>query len=152
MDTHASRKRLAASFLLRDALLGILLCALGLLCLWVLQPFLSPILWAAILAYVTWPLHSRLRTAFRRFTGTAALVTTVLVGVVVVAPVFWLLILLQRELVDAYRELTAFLSRGPHPLPEFIRNLPGLGSWLQDTLDRYASDPAALNRELILWL
>src|SRR5579863_6983391 len=74
----------ADSLLLRRALLGLLAGLLGFLCLLVLQPFLSPILWAAILAYVTWPLYRRLRIPFRSFGTTAACVMTLLVVAVAI--------------------------------------------------------------------
>jgi predicted PurR-regulated permease PerM len=138
----------ADSLLLRRALLGLLAGLLGFLCLLVLQPFLSPILWAAILAYVTWPLYRRLRIPFRSFSTTAACVMTLLVVAVAIVPLFWLLVLIQHELVDAYGSLTSYLSQGPHTLPAAVRDIPWFGAWLQDDLNRYTSDPAALGREI----
>jgi predicted PurR-regulated permease PerM len=114
----------------------------------VLRPFLASILWAAILAYVTWPLYRRLRAPFRKFNNTAASVMTLLVVAGAIVPLFWLLVLIQHELVDAYRSVSAYLSQEPHELPPAIRNIPGFGSWLQAGVDRYASDPAALGREI----
>jgi predicted PurR-regulated permease PerM len=136
------------SLLLRRALFGLLLGILGLLCLLVLRPFLSPILWAAILAYVTWPLYCRLRIPFRRFNTIAASLMTLLVVAVAIAPLFWLLVLIQHELVDAYGSATTYLSQGPHTLPAAVRDIPWIGAWLQDGLNRYTSDPAALGREI----
>jgi predicted PurR-regulated permease PerM len=138
----------AASLLLRRALLGLLLGALAVLCLLVLRPFLAPTLWAAILAYVTWPLYCRLRVPFGRFGSAAASVMTLLVIAVAILPLLWLLVLLQHELVDTYRSVTAYLSEGPHRLPAAIRDIPSFGAWLQEHLDRYTSDPAALGREI----
>ena len=138
----------AASLLLRRAPLAILVGALAVLCVLVLRPFLTPILWAAILAYVTWPLYRRLRAPFRKFNNTAATVMTLLVIAGAIVPLLWLLVLIQHELVDAYRSVSAYLSQGPHELPPAIRNIPWFGSWLQDGLDRYAADPATLSREI----
>ena len=121
---------------------------LAVLCILVLRPFLAPILWAAILAYVTWPLYRRLRTPFRGFKSTAATVMTLLVVAGAIVPLVWLLVLIQREFVDAYRNVSAYLSQGPHELPSAIGNIPWLGSWLQESLDRYARDPATLGREI----
>jgi hypothetical protein len=56
----------------RRLLLGLLLAVLGLLCLLVLWPFLSPIAWAAIIAYVTWPAYGRLQRALARSEGLIA--------------------------------------------------------------------------------
>ncbi len=138
----------AASLLLRRALLAILVGVLAVLCVLVLRPFLAPILWAAILAYVTWPLYRRLRLPFGKFNNTAAALMTLLVVAGAIAPLLWLLVLIQHELVDAYRNVSAYLSQGPHELPRAILNIPWFGSWLQDSLDRYAGDPAALVREI----
>ncbi len=141
-------KAIPGSVVLRRALFGLVLGALGLLCLLVLRPFISPILWAAILAYVTWPLYCRLRIPFRKFNTTAASLMTLLAVAVVIAPLLWLLVLIQHELVDAYRNLTTYLSQGPHTLPAAVRDIPWFGAWLQDGLNRYTSDPAALGREI----
>ena len=138
----------ATSLLLRRALLGILVGALGVLCVLVLRPFLAPILWAAILAYVTWPLYRRLRAPFQKFNNTAASIMTLLVVAGAIVPLFWLLVLIQHELVDAYRSVSAYLSQGPHDLPPAIRNIPWFGSWLQNGLNRYAGDPATLGSEI----
>ena len=45
----------------RRLLLASLLLGLTLLCLLILWPFVTPIVWAAILAYASWPLYRRLR-------------------------------------------------------------------------------------------
>ena len=138
----------ADSVLLRRALLGHLVGLLGFLCILVLRPFLSPILWAAILAYVTWPLYRSLRIPFRGYSATAACVMTLVVVAVAIVPLFWLLVLIQHELVDAYGGLTSYLSQGPHTLPAAVRDIPWFGAWLQESLNRYTGDPAALGREI----
>lgn len=131
----------------RRALLILLGGALALLCLLVLRPFLSSMLWAAILAYVTWPLYCRLPAALRRVPAAAASVMTLLVAALAVLPIFWLLVLMEHELRDAYRQFTVYVAQGPHTLPATVRDIPWLGASLQQALDRYASDPAALGRE-----
>ena len=56
-------------------LLGLLAAlALGFGCLLVLRPFLSALLWAAILVYSTWPAFRMLRERLRLSPGLAALV------------------------------------------------------------------------------
>lgn len=132
----------------RRALLIVLVGALALLCLLVLRPFLSSMLWAAILAYVTWPIYSRLPAPLRRIPTVAASLMTLLVAALAVLPLLWLLALIQHELLDAYRQFTAYLGQGPHTLPAPVHDIPWLGAWVQQALDRYASDPAALGREI----
>ena len=45
---------------LRRLIVAVLLAVLVLLAFQVLQPFIVPVIWAVILAYVTWPVHGRL--------------------------------------------------------------------------------------------
>lgn len=132
-------------------LLGILLGGLAAGCFVVLRPFAAPIIWAAVLAYVTWPLYRRVRTPLGSFHTTAACLMTLLVSCVVVVPVLWLLVLVQDEFFNAFRLFNAFLAQGPHMLPAAIRNIPWLGERMQAGLDRYAADPASLSRELMQW-
>ena len=138
--------------LVRRILLELLLGLLGLLCLLVLKPFFAPIVWAAILAYATWPAYRQLRKALREFNGTAAALMTVLVIGSVVLPLVWLLVLVRAELADAYRQVAGFLSQRPHALPPMVRDIPWLGAKLQEGIDQYTTDPAALARDVTGWL
>jgi len=137
---------------LRRILLWILLASLAAACLFVLRPFLAPVVWAAILAYASWPLYRKLRSALTRFNTFAALLMTLLMTCAVVLPVLWLLMLLQSELLNAYRALAGYLTREPQALPAAIRDIPWLGNLLQEELIRYSNDPAALTREAAGWI
>lgn len=138
----------ARPLLLRRSLMALLVGGLTFLCLLVLRPFLAPMVWATILAYATWPLYCRFRAPFRKFTTAAAAAMTLLVVSAGIVPFFALLVLIQHELVDAYRVFTAYLAQGPHELPTAVRDIPWFGAWLQQSLNRYTLDPAAVGREL----
>ena len=71
----------------RPLLLAILLTGLALLCLMILAPFITPIVWAAILAYASWPLYRRLRRLLHGYRTVAALLMTLILGCAVVLPV-----------------------------------------------------------------
>jgi len=106
---------------------GIALLGLSLL---VLRPFLVPVLWAAILAYVTWPLYRFVRQKTRRprvAAGLFTLATALLVGV----PVAWILVALAGEAsgwIDATRR---WLENGA-PFPDWVAARP----WLEARLVR----------------
>jgi len=55
-------------------------------CFLVLQPFLTAIVWAAILCATLWPLFERLTGALRGRDSWAALVMVVLIAVTMLAP------------------------------------------------------------------
>jgi predicted PurR-regulated permease PerM len=113
----------------------------------VMRPFLVSIAWAAILAYVSWPLHLRVIALLRGHRGWAALAMTALLTLVLGVTLLWLGLLLRGELTGAFREVTALLQAGVH-LPEPIARIPWLGPWLQGLLAELGTDRAALGREL----
>jgi predicted PurR-regulated permease PerM len=136
----------------RPVMLALLLVGIAALCALILAPFLTPIVWAAILAYASWPLYLRLRRLLHGYRTVAALLMTLLLGCAVVVPVLWILVLVQGELFNAYQLVSKYLARGPPTLPDFVLHIPWLGQKIQDTLNRYASDPAQLTQQLSGWL
>ena len=84
----------------------------------VMRPFIIPLLWAAILAFVTWPLYQRLaeRTQHRQLAaGLFALAVTFAFGI----PVALVLVNLASELTDIARQVIAWQQAGA-PLPAWI--------------------------------
>jgi predicted PurR-regulated permease PerM len=71
----------------QEKILGIaalLVLAVG--CLWVIWPFLTAILWAAVLCWSTWPVYSRYERVLGGRRALAAMLMTVSVTLVLVAP------------------------------------------------------------------
>jgi predicted PurR-regulated permease PerM len=125
------------------ALLGVLL-VLGFA---VLQSFLVPLLWAAILAYVSWsPFHYCIGL-FRGARTPAALLMTLLMTLAVIVPMASVFLLLRPEAVGAFRSAQAFLASGLR-VPVFMLRLPLVGSHLAELNARWISDPDALNNAL----
>ena len=138
---------LLSSPLLRRLTLGALLGGLVLLAWWVLAPFIVPVLWAAIFAYVSWPLFLRLERLLlsRRL---AALSMTLLVAAAVVVPLVWLVITLQQELGHAYSEFLMRATSGQLTLPESVFHWPVIGERLQELMRHLRQEPAALGADL----
>jgi predicted PurR-regulated permease PerM len=132
----------------RPLLLSILLVGLGLLCLLILWPFVTPIVWAALLAFASWPLYRKLRQRLHHWHTIPALLMTLLLGCAVIVPMLWILVLVQHELIVAYQALSRYLAEGPHTLPAFVTNIPYLGQQLQDFTDRYQADPTEVTQAL----
>lgn len=133
--------------LLRQVALLALLSGLVLLSYAVLKPFLVPVIWAFILAYVTWPLFVRLRRALRERVTLSALIMTLAMTAAFIVPVIWVVRLLRVEVASGYAEFAAYLASNPR-LPQTLAGIPLLGEALQGVLDRVSSDPEALKREL----
>lgn len=112
------------------ALLVLLLYQIALMFL----PFLFPILWAALLAQVTFPIHDRLTRLFRGRAVLSAACLTALVLALVVIPVSLLGVLLVHEAAAAEQAVRAWVAGGGlHRLPDQLRTLPLLG-WAFDRI------------------
>jgi len=137
--------------LARRVILTLLLGGLFVLGYLVLSWFILPVVWAAILAYVTWPAYERLRKLLRGHAMGSALVMTLLLTMAFVLPLLWLIALLQAEFVFAYQSASAYLAEGSRRLPDFVLQLPWIGERLQGLIDQFATDPAALRAQLVSW-
>jgi predicted PurR-regulated permease PerM len=133
----------------RRVLVAGLILGIVLLTFSVLQPFLVPLIWGAILAYVSWPLHQRMIRVCGGRVGVASLVTTILVTLAIVVPLIWLLLMLRVEALHAYSEVQTFLATKP-VLPPALRDLPWIGESAQNLLAQISADPAALREQLVL--
>ena len=132
---------------LRRLVVASLLAGVFLLVVLVLQPFVVPLLWSAILAYVTWPAYRGLRRRLGGRAGLAAGIMTLLISAAIILPIIWIVSLVQTEAVHAYQSFNALLARGVNLPPELLA-IPGLGAWLHDTIAHAAADPSALGAQL----
>src|SRR5438067_733301 len=132
---------------LRRLIAAVVLAGLVVLGFRVLEPFIVPLVWACILAFVSWPAHARLLRLCRGRSTVASLLTTTAVSLAVIAPLAWLAVVLRIELVRAYHETQALLAGGLQ-LPPAVLKLPWLGEQLRDLTARAAQDPHALGAEL----
>ena len=135
----------------RRIILAMLLGALFVLGYMVLSWFIVPAVWAAILAYVTWPFYARLRKLLRGHAMSSALLMTLLLTTAFVLPLLWLVALLQAEFVLGYQAASTYLGEGSHRLPDFVLRLPWIGERMQAIMDQFATDPAALRTQLVIW-
>jgi Predicted permease len=135
----------------RRVLVAALILGIVLLTFSVLQPFIVPLIWGGILAYVSWPLQQRIERAIRGRSGLAALATTLLVTLAIVVPLVWLILMVRVEAVEAYAKVQTFLASKPS-LPPALRELPWVGAWAQDMLQQLSADPTAIKEQLVLTL
>ncbi len=132
----------------RRALLSAFLLAIAVLTFAVLAPFIVPLIWGGILAYISLPLHRLLLRWCRGRPGLAAVGTTIIVTLVIIVPIAWLAIVLRVEAGNAYARVQSFLASKP-TLPDALRELPWVGGWLEDMLAQLSADPAALSRKVM---
>lgn len=129
--------------------LFILLLTLG----WgVIKYFIVPVVWAAIIAYMTWPIYSWLqRRLGEKPTLNATLMLTLIIlilGIPLVSAIF----MLQQEGKVLYTELHNQLTKGTIQIPPFIRDLPIIGSKLTSFLQEINQNPSDLTKNIVQWL
>ena len=107
--------------------------------LWVMAPFISALLWGAILAYASWPLMRLLTRLLGGRETLAASVLTVVWMLLVALPLVWL----GFNLADHIRDATAFVRDvqvdGLPDAPAWLGSIPFVGERLVgfwDTLDQ----------------
>ena len=137
---------------LQKVLLFGLFFALLFLSFSVLKYFIVPVVWAAIIAYMTWPLYQGvLRTCKQRSTLSATLMI-LLVVLVVGLPVIFAIFLLQHEGRNLYYELQKQVFSGHVNVPDFIRQLPFIGKEVSRTLRELNNDPNSIIQSVQLWI
>ncbi len=133
---------------LRRLLTVALLAGLLLLGFRVLSPFIVPIVWACILAYVSWPAYVWVLRRLGGRASYASLIVTTLVSAAVIVPIAWLAIVLRIELIRGYHDMRELFAGGGLQLPPALLKLPWVGDQLRDLSERVAQDPQALGLEL----
>jgi len=113
------------------SLLAILLYQMGL----ILQPFLFPALWAALLAHGALPLHLRLSKLLNGNEVVSAATLTVGALGIVVIPLVVMGVLLVREAGAAEQAIRMWVGAGGlDRLPDELATIPIVGEWLRTTL------------------
>ncbi len=114
-------------------LLGLLAAlALAFACLLVLRPFLSALLWAAILVYSTWPAFRFLRDRARLSPGAAAGVMVAAEFLLIGLPLVFATPTRREDIEGLRNALEGFLTDGLPGLGAWLSGLPMVGPWLSE--------------------
>ena len=108
----------------------LVLAALATGCFLVLLPFLAPILWALILALVTWPAFQTVQSALKgRRTLAASAMILMLVGILLI-PLIILAASLAEDAAGFVQRVRTFFSQGSPTAPDWLVGLPLVGDKL----------------------
>jgi predicted PurR-regulated permease PerM len=101
-------------------------------CLVVLRPFLSALLWAAVLCFSSWPVYARLLKLLRNRRTLAALIMSLGMILVVLLP----FLIIGTTLADNVKELTVatkrWVEQGPPAPPAWLTKVPVVGHQASD--------------------
>ena len=126
------------------------LSGLALLTFIVLAPFFSPLAWAGVLAYASWPLAEAIRVRCHGRDTFAASLSTGIAGLTLFGPLLWLAWVAQQELGGVYQALLAFVAAPPE-VPESLLGVPWLGDWLTQQRAMLLADPQGVISAVKAW-
>jgi predicted PurR-regulated permease PerM len=115
--------------------IGILIAA----CFMVMRPFLSALIWAAMIVIATWPMFIKLqaRLGGRRWLATTVMI--VLLLLVLIIPVGYAVL----TILDKTDEITGWIKSIPNlkipPAPEWLHKIPMVGQWAVDHWEKFAT-------------
>ena len=119
----------------------LLILAIG--CFLVLRPFLSALLWALILSFSTWPLYDWLVRALGGRRTLAAALMTLLVAVVLVLPPVIVGSSMADDVAKVIGMVRTLLAQGLPGPPDWILEVPLVGSSLHDWWSGLSAQGAA---------
>jgi predicted PurR-regulated permease PerM len=127
---------------------------LGFAVIRILQPFVAPLLWAALLAFLLLPANERLRAAFRGRKTAAALLLTVAAVLMVVVPAVFLGVMFGKQASDLVGQLQATAAQhqiqGPGDILELVdRVARRVGLWLPIPADRIRDSLVSAGEQVI---
>lgn len=117
-----------------------------------LRPFVVPFLWAALLAYLSWPVFRRLRSLLGR-PNLSALAMICASALILTAALLVLSLVLKTQVLDNFKTLGGHpLTRAGNTLVDALETLPWIGSSLAETVGALLSHPERLVVPVGAWL
>lgn len=121
-------------------LMTLLLGGIAIGCTLVLTPFMSAILWAAILTYTTWPMYMWTKNRLRLGNVTAAGLMVLVVAVVVVLPLALAVPGGAGDIEHIRHEIQNALIAGLPDAPLWLTDVPIIGPSLTERWNAWAAD------------
>jgi predicted PurR-regulated permease PerM len=135
---HSSNKNGSAN-LARNTLAVLFIGMLIAACFWVLRPFLSSFVWAAMVVIATWPLFIKLQARLWGKRWMALTVMMVLLLLLLFVPIIFA-VLTIAEHADQVIGWCKSLPETKIPVaPEWLGKIPGIGQWLVEHWNKYAA-------------
>ncbi len=121
-------------------------------CLLVLRPFISAILWAAILCFATWPLYEVFRRWLRGRHTLAAALTTAVLALVLIIPFVVVGLTFTDTIRGGLKWLDKKTEAGVPPPPAWIESVPLIGGRITASWQDYMENAEATIEEWKPWL
>ncbi len=131
-------------FINRQIISIVFSCAILLGAFIVLSPFLLAIIWAAIIAIASWPLHVWMEQRMPHKATLAALASTGVICLLLVGPMVLLIVFLTQDIIALSNYLILADAQGVPP-PVWLVKLPWIGETLLLRWNEYLAQPDRLS-------
>jgi len=121
-------------------------------CLLVMRPFVSALLWAAILCSASWPLYRRLLRLVRYHHTLAASLMMLAMALIVLVPFAIVGTSLAQNVNDLTDAVKSWIQAGPPAAPAWLGRVPLVGAQAVQTWQNFASDTGALMQKAKDWI
>ena len=129
-------------------LMGLLLAGLAIGCWLVLAPFISAILWGAILVFTTWPVYRWISQRMRLRDSWAAGLMVLSTAILIVLPLALVAPAGAEDIQMLRRAVEDGVARGLPGAPAWLADVPLIGSTIADYWNTWAQDLSAIGDTL----
>jgi predicted PurR-regulated permease PerM len=117
------------------------------LTLFILHRFLSPLIWAAIIAMASFPLYQLWENVCQKRKTLASLSLTIVITLIIAIPISWLVTVLIDEIQLFVHYLIKINAKG-EPVPGWLTGLPFVGHYLAAQWQELLSKPNGISKLL----
>lgn len=114
--------------------IGILIAA----SFWILRPFLTAIVWAALIVIATWPIMEKLEALFARKRGIAVALMVLALLLIILIPVTLAIITIIDNTETIASQARSLVSFSLSPPPEWVERIPFAGERLAARWNEFA--------------
>jgi len=139
-------KRVNSKQIIEISLQLVALALLLIFCYNVLSPFINPVIWGAILAVAVYPIHQRMKAAFKGKGTLAAILLAFVMLCLLVVPAVWLTLTTASQVKDVATAYKAGQITIPPP-PEKVKDWPLIGNKAYNLWSRASSNLDSLIQE-----
>ena len=152
LGLYAMIENWTKEFIIQRLLAITLLVVLFVLCFQVIQFFIVPALWAAILAYVTFPVYNFFYEKVKLSPNFSAAIMTVSISLIIGVPLVIGVFILQQEALSLISNLVYRVKVGYLDVPNSIKDLPVIGQQVKDVLWRINKNPEGTLEAFRMWV
>jgi len=107
--------------------------------IWVLRPFLAPIVWAGMIVITTWPILIRLEARLKNRRGLSVSIMTLALLLIFISPLLSAILVIIQRSDDIYGWVESLSTFTIPPPPGWVKTFPLIGPKLAEVWEPYTA-------------